>query len=273
MRVAIITAPREPSYLKQTFWSLDAATAIDDVDGIDVFYGGPPQDFPRWLDNLEPTLLQGQHGGVTEFLFTTEWERVKDAPPATRAVANFVNALEMGPVANDDLVIFEDDVIVKPGWVQALKQITKITTDRAFVSLYSPLDFRRCSCDAYPGEESPWSHCPTHGRNPSTFQYLTHSMDARPNDPAAVHHFRGTCGLFVPGRLRASLAAEARQHLNPDDPRKWPFDEIVKQYVNDRPNHNGCGVFLAVSIPSWVDHLGEVSLLNPTHGPRRAPMF
>jgi hypothetical protein len=84
--------------------------------------------------------------------------------------------------------------------------------------------------------------------------------------------FYGTLGLFVPAAHRQELAEYAMAQLRPTNPwpphMRWPFDEIVKSYVND---HHSCS--LAITIPSYVDHVGDVSTINPTHGIRRAPMF
>lgn len=240
MQIAVITVQREPMYLWDTLHGLERSLLVTGHDvprrRFDVFIGSP-----AGADEIvEQIFVCARPHRVPDDI----WTLIEPLPPHLRAVGNFVAALRSG---DGDIVLFEDDIVIKPGWLDAIELVRELLCNRAntFVSLYSHKDFRR--------QNAPYQ---------LKFDLL--------NQP--IVDFYGTLGLFVPAKHRKPLADTAYQHLLPSDPRpveqRWPFDEIVKMYVNDHPE---CS--LAVTIPSYVDHVGEVSLINPTHGPRRAPMF
>jgi hypothetical protein len=278
MQIAVITVQREPMYLWGTLRALlettpDSGSLDPDNADIDVFIGHRRQD-----PTEDQLLLRLQNLGRVRGrrLPRDLWDLIEPLPPKLRAVGNFIAALHGGcdcaarhpigtsgvasprdcaePASHGDLMLFEDDVVIKPGWLDAIKAIRAVDPKLGtFISLYSHQDLR-----GMPGRVTSTSHL---GAIYEAVEIKTPIVD-----------FYGTLGLFVPSKHRAALTAAALIHLQPTDPRppesRWPFDEIVKMYIND---HHECQ--LAVTIPSYVDHVGEVSLINPTHGPRRAPMF
>lgn len=228
MDIAVITVPRTPPYLAKTLRSIHNSAELDANHSMFISIGVPRHDFTilgRGVSDFSPVL----------WMPTTAWDQVKALPSHLKAVANFVQALEWG---SGPILLVEDDVAFKPGWLPNLEMIAA-EVPRAMISLYS---HRAYQDDANAG-----------------FVSLRYP----------IMDFNGTLGLYVPAQYRRALAAAARSHLDPDDPRKWPFDEIVKMFVNDRYPE----LELLVTVPSWVDHIGEVSVINPTHGPRKAPMF
>lgn len=248
MQIAVITVQRKPMYLYNTLASLLASHPFH-APWIDVFVGTPE------FDEISLRLDHYRELRPSDRVFPHEipahlWKLIEPLPPKLRAVGNFIAALRSGSC---DLMLFEDDILIKPAWIPALYRMRASFLAPAlphlFVSLYSHKDLR---AQVIP-ELAPLEH-------PAVIL-------ERP-----VIDFYGTLGLFVPAKHRQPLAEAAMVHLQPTDPRpveqRWPFDEIVKTYVND---HRECT--LAVSIPSYVDHVGEVSIINPTHGIRRAPMF
>lgn len=248
MQIAVITVQREPMYLHNTLCSLAASTVPDDLGPVDVFIGTP-----EFVD------VSGYPETYEHYISRELWRLIEPLPPKLRAVGNFINALQSG---EGDLMLFEDDIKIKPGWINALAAV-QLDLPHRFVSLFSHRDLRVCSCNT----KKTWADI-----------CLKHDLDGSRMVPPAVEllrpivDFYGTLGLFVPAAHRKPLAEAALVHLQPDDPRpveqRWPFDEIVKMYIND---HRECS--LAITIPSYVDHVGEFSIINPTHGPRRAPMF
>lgn len=236
MQIAVITVQREPMYLYETLCQLQASTYPADVGPIDVFIGTPNASAIEEGLTAYPETYAHRIPGDT-------WRWIEPLPPKLRAVGNFVAALASD---DDDLMLFEDDIAIKPGWLDALTRLRATWGPDALISFYSHRDLRRVG----PNRDPP------------------HGVQLR----WPIVEFYGTLGLFVPKAHRKPLAKAASVHLSPTDPRpvetRWPFDEIVKIYVND---HRACS--LVVSIPSYVDHRGDVSVINPTHGIRRAPMF
>lgn len=241
MQIAVITVQREPMYLYETLRQLQASTYPADVGPIDVFIGTPNASKIEEGLTAYPETYAHRIG-------VDIWNLIEPLPPKLRAVGNFVTALAS---SDDDLMLFEDDIAIKPGWLDVLVDLRETSFDaHTFISLYSHRDLR------------------PHGYRPEN---LINGLTYEPLKWPIVE-FYGTLGLFVPRAHRKPLAKAAGIHLRPTDPRpvetRWPFDEIVKIYVND---HRACS--LAISIPSYVDHRGDVSVINPTHGIRRAPMF
>jgi len=242
MQIAIITVKREPMYLYDTIDSLVLATPEWTIGrkqgntGVDVFVGTP--DFEEIAERLSSMFHVHR---ISDGL----WQLIEPLPPRLRAVGNFVAALRSG---DDDLMIFEDDIAIKPGWLEALHKI--YGSPHTFISLYSHRYFpiiettRRNNL-----------HCPA--------VWL---------DGPIKDRYYGTLGLFIPAAHRLQLANNAMLEIVPTNPfppnMRSPFDGVVKNYIDSHPQCR-----LAISIPSYVDHRGDVSTMNPSHGIRRSPMF
>lgn len=252
MQIAVITVEREPMYLYETLASLRASHPFH-APWFDVFVGSPA------FDKINTLLDERWRSDPADRIFAHPiphdlWALIEPLPPAQRAVGNFVAALRS---SGGDLMLFEDDVIVKPGWIAAVGDLRTTSFPEpcnTFISLYSHKDYRPPGFDPR-----------------RILNGLTYHMPPKPIAPDA---FYGTLGLYVPAAHRKPLAELALTHLQPEAspgrfPRaRSPFDEIVKEYINA---HQNCD--LAITIPSFVDHVGDVSTINPTHGIRRAPMF
>lgn len=238
MQIAVITVKREPMYLYET---LDQLCASYIRRRPDVFVGTPDgfdEIAERVFANARPHAIQDDL-----------WKLIEPLPTKLRAVGNFIAALQS---SNDDLVIFEDDVAIKPGWLEAVDEAVTWNGDRnAFLSLYSHIDRRRHRDDCH-----------------TVYHITKGNVILRP----PVRAFYGTLGLYVPKAHRNSLAEAAMAQLSPTNPHppeiRQQFDQVVTLYINDHPE---CSMI--VTIPSYVNHRGDVSTINPTHGPRRAPMF
>jgi hypothetical protein len=228
MRVAIITTPREPSYVDETVVQVRA---------------GLPERFP--LDAF--TDIPGHRvDGVTTWWMRAD--RVMLAAPMRRfqrAALNFLSALESG---DDEIVLFEDDVAVKPTWLEDLTSCVYVS-GADLVSMYWPSD--EMLEPQGPGEA--WRRF----RRPVTFH--------------------GSLGLWMSAPARAGLVRHIERkvalHCEGEDP-LLPFDNLVASYLNSE-DALASVMRMVATVPALVDHRGEVSAIeeNRDHGPRRSPGY
>jgi hypothetical protein len=235
VQIAIITTPRTPSYLEETFAQIDRSSPKDIT--IDLFSDDPEE---------RPLGLPARMHWMPKSL----WRRAFGQKRAKRACLNFLSALMSGV---GDLVIFEDDVAVKPDWHHMLSGIRDAAGVEA-VSLYWPSE------DAL--EPDTWSHLGygwRHYRRPVTFH--------------------GSLGLWLSGRARVDLTRFIQTLVLFDDAdlrELLPFDNCVAAWLNEGVLFSSLPQpFLVAAVPALVDHAGEVSVIpeNQDHGARRCPGF
>lgn len=223
MQIAIITTPREPSYVKETIQQIACSDIVTAEFIIEAFTDVP--SFESWAVKTQ----------------TMHWtlQRRADALPRgyQRACLNFWNALTTGV---GDLMLFEDDIAVKPGWQWALEAV-RASSAADLVSLYWP-------------DLAPF-HDEVHG-GPGDFQWREYRK------PETFH---GSLGLFVPGKHRYPLAAFIEAQMGPE---MMPFDNLVARWLHTMPE-----VRMVATAEAQVDHRGDVSAIteNRDHGPRRSP--
>jgi hypothetical protein len=279
MEIAIITVAREPNYLPATLASL-MTTEFAELGAsvrLLLYVGSPDTAY----------LASVRQSWVRENIDTLEmpsdrWPSIAERPSHTRAAYNFIRALvveDLPPpseedlaerrgrsrvfrahldsvmgrmqidrpdddddyqLVNDDLLLLEDDIVVKPGWFRYL-QFTRSWDNIGgqFVTLYMDREISPA-----PGA-------------------VAHELEKPPN-------WYGTLGLLVPHKHRLPLARLAWARCMGDEHNSIAFDEAVREYIGITPD-----VKLFASIPSYVDHRGDVSAIaeNSHHGPRRSPMY
>lgn len=235
MQVAIITTPREPVYVLDTIKQVQAGLAQGDT--LEVFSDDPL----HFLDYEERRHVAHRHMPLSLWTIAKERKRFE------RATLNFLSALKHG---TGDIVLFEDDVEVKPDWRFYLQGVID-ESKASMVSMYWP--------DAKPFADS------QHAHGYSWYEY------ARPVT------FHGSLGLWLSASARSDLAwyidlgvraiAESAEQVY-----LAPFDNTVAAFlrVPSEPAHR-----LVATLPALVDHRGVVSAIpeNASHGLRKSPGF
>ncbi len=240
MDVAIITTRRQPSYLLQTLHSYYNSSGGSFLDGPRIFtdqcdhWPLVPQDQIRHMDNRLQNLSDSLKPGFK------------------RARLNFLSALLHG---YGDIMLFEDDVVIRPDWRGVVALLSKVAP---LVSLYFPtyddLEEETLAYEAPPPEDP--------------FAKIFWSISDAKTGPSYRFYkrplqFHGSLGLFVKGSHRWSLVDYLVNHLHD----QLPFDNTVSHWAEKND------VRMVASIPARVDHVGEVSAIpeNQDHGPRRSP--
>lgn len=240
MQIAVVTVKRNPSYIKKTLESMGVIQVHSTLQA-DLFVGSPDISdvIPLARANLKRFVMPSQI-----------WNHVQHLKTYQRAIANFVQALRS---QDGDLMLFEDDIELKPGWAKTLAQYRTSIQQRGLItpmlSLYAHPNVAKW-IDQTPGA-----------------QIIADSLGYVVLTKPIVFH--GTVALFIPGEVRGRLAAYAEPLINYTQERV-PFDEIIKRFVDE---HHG--IRLAVTVPSLVNHVGEVSAIeeNAKLGLRRSPLF
>lgn len=224
MQLAVISVAREPSYLDGTLESL-RETAPGSL--VDLFIGSPNTAYAEHLRG-DPDLVM--------FEMPPEmWQRIEGLKSYQRAAGNFLEALRR-PHTGGPVLLIEDDIIFRHGWLDALVQgIHDHPT--AIITLYV----------------SPHAHA----------RGLPSDVPFAPLAPLAFH---GSLALYIPYAWRGELAAYIDRELEAGDA---PFDDLVSRFIATY------SVPFVTSTKSWVDHRGDVSAIfeNRDHGIRRSPRF
>lgn len=117
MEINICTTNRHVNYLASTLESLSPAIA-------NVLVGHPDATYVPSANNIASTIEVG-----------SDWDSVKDAPINVRGAWNYRRCLLN---ATDDVLVFEDDIVLAIGWQAFLeKAIADIPDEKYILSLYT----------------------------------------------------------------------------------------------------------------------------------------
>lgn len=230
MQIAIITTPREPVYVYETIAQIQPGLAIG--ESIELFSDDPSHtlDYERRL------------GAKHRKMPPTLWQVASGMKRYQRACLNFLSALLSGW---GDLVLFEDDIKLKPSWRYLLQGIID-ESQADLVSLYWPDD--------------------------GHLKHVQHSQGYYWREYKTPVTFHGSLGLYVKGYMRCAFThhlqrALLRHQQGIED--LLPFDNCVAALCNEHP------VTMVAAMPALVDHRGEVSAIpeNASHGLRRSPGY
>ncbi len=221
MQIAIITVHREPCYLYDTLIHLYQSEL--DLPDVHLFVGSPEEDYLYGVKVIAPHIHV--HSMPPEV-----WNRIKGVPVQTRAAANFLQALDSG---SGDLMLFEDDVAIKPGWMTAL---APFRDGRHIVSLYVHQAVAVTGTDPVP-------------------HY----------DYAAGQWLQGSLGIFVPAKHRLGLADLLRVRHREGA----PFDSLLNVYARQTATKLVATLPSYVDHRGEVSAIPN----NRSHGSRRSPMF
>lgn len=229
MRLIVLTAPREPSYLLGTLGSAFLADKqAHDLTSVDLMLDS--RDV-RCVTPVRHHRLVNVHR-----LSIAEVANLEGKASIYRITCNFHRALALAP-DEEDVLIIEDDLRFRDGWVammQAAMVAARAHTERFVLvgyAAYAAADFT-----AVPSRD---------GTKPMIAEF-PHGM------------FYGNQMLYVPRSVRSDLAKYVQAYGVMADAE--PADLLVRDFCHK------AGVPILATLPSLVQHVGWVSASkSPTH--------